>query len=175
MGEGTCFCNLQVISFRNFFLGDRGLDGLLPLFKFARALRHLSLASNGMREAFLQHLSTALLEPTFLFHLISLDLSHNPISSASMDDLLKLLPQRKGLLLIGLTGTALADTYRQQAMRQILANFARAEKADMLDACQFVGDLDRFADRELWVRCTQVLKERHGSGVFKEGNSSNDS
>merc|ERR1712242_327874 len=142
-GEGTCFCNLEVVSFRNFFLGDRGLDGLIPLFKFARSLKYLSLAGNGMRETSLKHFSTVMLEPTFLFYLIALDLSHNPITSSSVDLLLPVLPQRPGLLLIGLTGTALAGTYRQQALRQILINFAHAEKADMLNACEFAGDLDR--------------------------------
>lgn len=167
--EGTCFCNLHVVSFRNFLLGDRGLDGVVPLLKFGRQLRYLSLAGNGMRGRSLSHLSTCLLEPTFLPHLSVLDLSHNPVVSSSVDELLRLLPQRQDLVLVGLTGTALPGAFRQQAMRLVLANFAVAEKADMLKAWEFARDGCRFADRELWVRCDRVLTDKHGPGIANEG------
>jgi len=155
-----CFCDLEVVSFRNCLLGDRGLLAMLPLLTFARGLKCLSLIGNGMREASIRQLVAALLEPTNCSSLLVLDLSQNAIPQKGAEWLLRFLPRRRRLLLLGLKDAGLPENLRKQVMMKSLANFVVASPTDMLEAWRLSKDNMRLADRDLWLRCDEIIRKK---------------
>mmetsp|Transcript_18731 Transcript_18731/g.36765 ORF Transcript_18731/g.36765 Transcript_18731/m.36765 type:complete len:426 (-) Transcript_18731:371-1648(-) len=158
--DSMCFCDLEVVSFRNCLLGDRGILAMLPLLTFARSLRCLSLVGNGMREGSLRQLVAALLEPTTCSNLLVLDLSQNDIPQKGVEWLLRFLPQRRQLLLLGLADAGVPEEGRKRLMMKSLVNFCAASPADMLEAWRLTMDDMRLADRDLWLRCNQLIQKQ---------------
>jgi len=158
--DWMCFCDLEVVSFRNCMLGDRGLLAMLPLLTFARALRCLNLVGNGMREGSLRQLVSALLEPTTCSGLLVLDLSQNSIPHKGAEWLLRFLPRRRRLLLLGLADTGWPEERRKRLMMKSLGNFCKAPPADMLEAWRLSKDDERLADRDLWLRCDRFIQRQ---------------
>lgn len=160
--SATCFCNLEVVSFRDLMLGDRGIVGVLSLFRSARRLRALSLAGNNLGRAGLRRALGAVQEPGMLALLSVIDLSHNPMPGNFDQDLLRFLAIRKDVLLLGLEGTPLHELGRQRLLRRSLELFSEADPEDMCAAWQFASDSSHFMDRQLWLRC-EPLVEKHCS------------
>mmetsp|Transcript_31740 Transcript_31740/g.69352 ORF Transcript_31740/g.69352 Transcript_31740/m.69352 type:complete len:432 (-) Transcript_31740:85-1380(-) len=154
----TCFCSLYIVSFRNLLLGDRGVLGLLSLLKSGRRLRCLNLAGNQLGDAGVRASTRMFRQAGVLARLAVLDLSHNPIPSASIPELTKLITLRPRLLLLGLEGTALKSIQRQSILLHSLGNFSNAEPMEMTRAWQMSMSRWNFADRELWVQSTAVLE-----------------
>jgi hypothetical protein len=156
----TCFCNLEVVSFANFLLGDRGIQGALPLFKSGRRLRCLNLQGNAIREKGFKQIGTCLQEAGTAPLLSVLDLSNNPLSSKSAPELTRLLEKRRSILMLGLVGTDLPSVRRQQALRQTIDSFARADPNEMCKAWQLASPGGGFSDSELWVLCTPIVESQ---------------
>lgn len=161
-----CFCWLQVVSFRDLLLGDRGILGVLTLFQFSHVLRSLNFTGNGLRESGVSSLLTLLNEPGRLKHLLILDLSHNPVGPASVEGLGQLLASRRQLALLGLHGTALPGPKRQLLLRRSRASFEAADPKHMLQAWRLGRDYSNFSDRDLWVTCTPAAEARFGRRLY---------
>lgn len=155
-----CFCSLTVVNFRDHLLGDRGILGVLPLFRNSRQLRSLNLAGNGIHTTGLRAVVTVFQENNEHLSLAVLDLSRNPIPASCTADLTRLLAQKKNLLMLGLTGTTLPMDKRQRLLRQCLANFEAAEPRAMHEAWNLTREGERFADRDLWIQCGPILMSR---------------
>jgi len=152
----VCYCSLRKASFRNLYLGDRGVLALLPLLTFARKMRCLDLSGNGMRHGSTRQLCAILRDQNVLSSLLVLDLSNNPLGAACGNELLDLLLQRSGLLMLGLQKTQMAEDTRQRLLRQSLANFASAALTDMEEAAEIVRRRDNFTDVELALRAQPI-------------------
>mmetsp|Transcript_113158 Transcript_113158/g.320262 ORF Transcript_113158/g.320262 Transcript_113158/m.320262 type:complete len:618 (-) Transcript_113158:39-1892(-) len=159
LNSSICFCNLETMSFRDFLLGDRGIEGILPLFRSVRRLKSLSLAGNRIREKGLRLVSNALRDPSILVTLVVLDLSYNPITSVSVPELMRLLTQRTSILMLGLMGTTLPGVRRQRLLWHTMASFAASDPCDMCKAWQLSGPGSGFADLPHWVQCTPIVEE----------------
>lgn len=160
LNSATCFCTLESVSFRDLMLGDRGMQAILPLFKSCRRLKSMSLAGNNMREKSLTLVCKTLREVNTLTLLSVLDLSHNPITAASGQEITNLLTHQRTLLLLGCMGTSLPGVRRQRLLRQTLASFAISDPSDMCKAWQLASPGGGFVDCELWVQCTPIVEEQ---------------
>eukprot|EP00929_Paragymnodinium_shiwhaense_P065416 TRINITY_DN32794_c0_g2_i1.p1 TRINITY_DN32794_c0_g2~~TRINITY_DN32794_c0_g2_i1.p1 ORF type:complete len:649 (+),score=138.35 TRINITY_DN32794_c0_g2_i1:134-2080(+) len=160
MHSGTCFCNLSHVSFKNLLLGDRGVQGILPLFRSGRRLRSLSLVGNHIREKGLKLVSDALSEAGILLGLSVLDLSANPIASASAMPLTSLLKVRADVLLLGLTKTMIPSLRRQFLSKVMLSKFTDTDPELMCDVWQYASPTTGFCDCELWMSCTPIIEEK---------------
>lgn len=148
---GRCYCRQREVSFRNLALGDRGVSALLPLLTFGRTLKSLCLVGNGMREQSVRQLCAIIQDTYVLTSLMVLDLSHNPLGAACADELQRLAPRRRRLLLIGTHGTQIAAERRQRLLRLCLANVTAAEPAGAAEALALAKE-EGFADLELLQR-----------------------
>eukprot|EP00927_Polykrikos_kofoidii_P054360 TRINITY_DN48787_c0_g1_i1.p1 TRINITY_DN48787_c0_g1~~TRINITY_DN48787_c0_g1_i1.p1 ORF type:complete len:677 (+),score=74.98 TRINITY_DN48787_c0_g1_i1:35-2065(+) len=156
----SCFCDLEMVSFSDFLLGDRGVEGILPLFKACRRLKSLNLVGNSIRQHGLKILLKTLQDPDFLKCLAVLDLSRNPITSLSAPDVTQLLEARRDILMVGLQGTMLPDAHRRLLLRRTLAHLAVADPNDMSNAWQMACPSNGFVDYELWTQSMPIIEER---------------
>merc|ERR1711884_993445 len=114
----------------NLLIGDRGVQGLWPLLRYARALRALNLAGNGVRDSGTRHIMKVFSSEFYqeknnaLVGLLILDLSHNPITGACADELNKFYESRKDVILLGMAKTELPSVRRQRLLRACLAKLA---------------------------------------------------
>eukprot|EP00747_Dinoflagellata_sp_TGD_P167940 gnl/TRDRNA2_/TRDRNA2_193285_c0_seq1.p1 gnl/TRDRNA2_/TRDRNA2_193285_c0~~gnl/TRDRNA2_/TRDRNA2_193285_c0_seq1.p1 ORF type:complete len:634 (-),score=55.52 gnl/TRDRNA2_/TRDRNA2_193285_c0_seq1:156-1970(-) len=154
-----CFCCLTVVSFRNFLLGDRGVLGLLPLFRFSRCLQSVNLSGNLLKGEGVSGVLSAFQEAGHHLNLLICDLSNNPISSPLADELLQFITQRVHVVLLGLAGTSLPQLHRQRLLRQSLSNFSAADPQIMIEAWKLTQDSTMFADRDLWVSCVPFVQK----------------
>jgi len=166
-GKGTCFCNLEVVNFSNFGLGDRGMKGMYPLLMFGRMLRCLNLGGNGMRTASFFPLIALLEDPFVLARLVALDLSHNPLSTPCVGMLQAFLPKRPKLILIGLANTDVDNRERQRLVDDVFKKFQSADDKDMLECWRFAGDRKIFHDRELAMKCKPIVEEKFGREMIE--------
>lgn len=159
--ESGCFCRLQLVTFRNFALGDRGLQALLPLLTFTHSLKCLCLAGNGAREASIRQLCAILSDANVMELLVALDLSQNPLGAAASEELVQLVTQRPSLLLLGAVGTQLLPARRQFLLQRCLSNFKAAEDKDKFAALDLTSEAARksgaFVDLELVRRCELLV------------------
>eukprot|EP00928_Gymnodinium_smaydae_P004044 TRINITY_DN11415_c0_g1_i1.p1 TRINITY_DN11415_c0_g1~~TRINITY_DN11415_c0_g1_i1.p1 ORF type:complete len:595 (-),score=97.87 TRINITY_DN11415_c0_g1_i1:241-2025(-) len=158
LDSALCFCNLESVNLTNLLLGDRGVLGVLPLFKSARRLKCLNLGGNKIREKGFRELTLQLSDPEVCSLLVVLDVSYNPISSTSATDLVTLLTKRRSILVLGMIGTDMPSVRRQNLLRRTLDSFAQAPTSDMCQAWQLSSPGTGFADSELWVQCASVVE-----------------
>jgi len=147
-GDDRCMCQRHGGNLRNMLLGNRGVLAVLPLLDCMKSLRSLSLVGNGLRGAGVKAVINAMSTEELLPLLCTFDLSHNPLSSPSSDDLEPLLHSRTDLLLLGLAGTSLGSAPRQRLMRKAMTNFNNAPADKALEAWQLAASTG-FADVEL--------------------------
>jgi len=166
-----CFCSLQAVSFRNFLIGNRGVQALWPLLKYARALKSLSLAGNDIHDSGMLHVTERLKADQHsgkkddVGGLLVLDLSYNPVTQCIHEELNEFMEARSDILLVGLAGTLIPMVKRQRSLRKSLARFAAAEAHLSLEAWRLANDPDDFADRELFVQCERVVEATHGQAI----------
>jgi len=156
--SGTCFCSLEVVSFRDFLLGDRGVRGILPLFKAGRRVRSLSLAGNAIHDKGLKAVAAALCEPGVLLLLSVLDLSGNHFTSSSVAELELLLKKRSSIIMLGLVQSMLSNERRQRLLRKALDNFEAADPNDMCKAWELASPGTGFMDSAHWVQCAAIVE-----------------
>jgi hypothetical protein len=155
----TCFCNLEECQLSNLLLGDRGVLGVLPLFKSGRRMKSLSLVGNGIRDKGMKDVMAALQDPGILLLLSVLDLSRNPITSRSAPDLQSLQSSRPQVLMLGLKDTCLPNVRRQFLLRTTIARFAATETNHMVKTWRLASPENGFVDSELWMQCTPIIEE----------------
>lgn len=166
-----CFCSLQAVSFRNFLIGNRGVQALWPLLKYARALKSLSLAGNDIHDSGMRHVIKVLAadlqssKKDDVGGLLALDLSYNPVTQRIHEELCGFMETRKDILLVGLAGTLIPMVKRQRSLRKSLARFAAAEAHLSLEAWRLANDPEDFTDRELFVQCERVVEATHGQAI----------
>merc|ERR1719181_970314 len=96
-----CFCSLQAVSFRNFLIGNRGVQALWPLLRYARALKSLNLAGNDIHDQGMQHIIRVLEADVQgqgkddVGGLLVVDLSRNPITGSISQALWRFNEARK--------------------------------------------------------------------------------
>lgn len=147
-GSDRCICMQEGGSFKNLLLGNRGILSVLPLLQCMKALKHLSLTGNGLRDAGIRAVVSTLSGEESLPQLCVLDLSHNPLSLASADQIEPVLDSRERLLLLGLTGTSLTGGQKQRLMSKALTNFENSAPDEALEAWRLAASTG-FADLEL--------------------------
>jgi len=173
MHPTPCFCSLQAVNFKNFLIGNRGVQGLWPLLRYARALKSLNLAGNGIRDWGVRHIISVFQNDytdissknSDVCTLLVLDLSHNPITSACAQELFNFYSSRKDVLMLGLKGTSLPNVRRQYLLHKAITKFSDAEPYFMLEAWRLSRNADDFADRELFLHCEQIVELTHGTAI----------
>mmetsp|Transcript_122536 Transcript_122536/g.192232 ORF Transcript_122536/g.192232 Transcript_122536/m.192232 type:complete len:556 (-) Transcript_122536:81-1748(-) len=166
-----CFCSLQSANLSNLLLGDRGVQGLWPLLRYARALRSLNLAGNGIRDSGTRHI-IKVFESEFYKEknneavgLLILDLSHNPITGACAEELYRFYESRKDIILLGTAKTAVPNVKRQRLVRACLAKLAGSDSSVMLEAWRLAKDGSQFYDLELFLQCERIVEATHGTVI----------
>jgi len=168
----ACFCSLQAVNFRNFLLGNRGVQALWPLLRYARALKSLNLAGNDIHDEGARHIISVLeadaqnLGKDDVGGLLMVDLSKNPITGSLAEDLMRFNDKRKDVLLLGLADTVMPMVKRQKILRQCLTKFAGVEPHVMLEAWRLAADPRDFVDRELFIQCEKIVEATHGSAIY---------
>eukprot|EP00929_Paragymnodinium_shiwhaense_P052750 TRINITY_DN2641_c0_g1_i4.p1 TRINITY_DN2641_c0_g1~~TRINITY_DN2641_c0_g1_i4.p1 ORF type:complete len:678 (+),score=164.75 TRINITY_DN2641_c0_g1_i4:237-2270(+) len=175
LSNPVCFCNLEIVNMRDLLLGDRGVQGILPLLRSARRLRSFNLAGNCLRELGVEKLSQALLDPGTVLKLCCLDLSKNPLSSASAGDLQHLVTKRQSVLLLGLKNTDLPMLRRQSLVRSCMARLAETEPLEMCEVWKMASPEYNFQDTDLWVKCGALVEQYSGVKEAAEAAEQNDS
>jgi len=156
-GSDRCICLQEGGSFNNLLLGNRGILSVLPLLECMKALKHLSLNGNGLRDAGIRAVVSTLSGEEALPQLCVLDLSHNPLSMASADQIEPVIESRERLLLLGLTGTSLSGGQRQQLMSKALTNFENAAPDEALEAWRLAASAG-FADQAWYSAHAKALQ-----------------
>jgi len=82
-----CFASLSAVSFRNYFLGDRGAEVVLQLFAYSQQVRLLNLSGVGLRSHTLRTLCVCLAKHP----LHALDVSENRLGPAAFEPLFAFL------------------------------------------------------------------------------------
>lgn len=161
LGCDPCLCGLEVVSFRNLFVGDRGVVALLPLLRYSRNLRSLNLAGNGLRRDGIQTIVGALQEPgEHTTSLCILELSQNPMHRLCFDGLMGLAAARQNILMMGCTGTSLPPWARSRLLKRHMENLMAADPAEQERAFRLADEGgDYFADRELVHNVNSYLEE----------------
>lgn len=159
-----CLCGMDVLNFRDYFIGDRGIPALVPLLRFPRNLKGLSLAGNGLRDAGLRALVDTIMRSTCLLQLLVLDLSNNPIDGPCTERLLHILSPKKKIILLGLWGTDLSHNARQNLLRKSLAKFEDASLEDMVAAQTIAKQGLAFADVETLLLAVDIVEDRISYG-----------
>lgn len=168
MTAPPCFCSLQSVNFRNFLLGNRGVQALWPLLRYARALKSLNLAGNDIHDDGARHI-LAVLEADYhvdVGGLEVIDLSKNPITGSLAAELMAFNTKRKDVILLGLADTNLPMVKRQKILRQCLTKFAGVEAHVMLEAWRLAADPRDFVDRELFIQCERIVQGTHGEAIY---------
>lgn len=172
--SSPCFCGLQVINFRNMLIGNRGVRGLWPLLKYARALKSLSLAGNCIHDdGVLYVIHTIEGENKGADHhksdvggLLVLDLSQNPFSQVVAPEIARFYEARKDVLLLGLAKTPVPTARRQHILRQGLQKFANSPPHLMLEAWRLAKAAE-FVDFEFFSQCERVVEATHGAEIHE--------
>lgn len=155
-----CLCWLEEVSFRDLFLGDRGVQGLLPLLKYSRNLRSLNLAGNGLRKDGLLAVVGALRDPDSHNSLCCLELSQNPVHNHCFDGLLGLCTNKENILMLGCVGTNLPPLARARLLKRTMQNFQAADLSEQEKAFRYAESSgESFSDRELFHTCRTRLQE----------------
>jgi len=171
MTAPPCFCSLQAVNFRNFLLGNRGVQALWPILRYARALKSLNLAGNDIHDEGARFIITVLeadaanLGKDDVGSLVLVDLSKNPITGSLAEDLMRFNDKRKDVLMLGLANTMMPMAKRQRLLRQCLTKFAGVEPHVMLEAWRLANDPRDFVDRELFIQCERIVENIHGSAI----------
>jgi len=160
-----CFCSLSEVSFRDFYVGDRGIVAVLPLLRYARGLKLLSLAGNAIHRKGLEHILVSCKNYLRQGVLTALDLSHNPLTT-SLDDLYALLDVVPSLVMLGTGGKVNLPMDKQSLLRRrCLAKFAdkglqgpSREFTEMKQALNLTLDDGRFADRSLVLQLIKIFR-----------------
>jgi len=160
-----CFCSLSEVSFRDFYVGDRGIVAVLPLLRYARGLKLLSLAGNAIHRKGLEHILVSCKNYLRQGVLTALDLSHNPLTT-SLDDLYALLDVVPSLVMLGTGGKVNLPMDKQSLLRwRCLAKFAdkglqgpTREFTEMKQALNLTLDDGRFADRSLVLQLIKMFR-----------------
>lgn len=167
-----CFCSLQSVNLSNFLIGDRGVQGLWPLLRYARALRSLNLAGNGIRDTGTRHI-IKVFESEFyqeknndLVGLLILDLSHNPITGAVAEELYRFYESRKDVVFLGMANTNVPNVKRQRLVRACLAKLAGSDHTVMLEAWRLAKGYHQFFDLELFLQCERIVEATHGTAIY---------
>jgi len=82
-----CFASLSAVSFRNYFLGDRGAEVVLQLFAYSQQVRLLNLSGVGLRSHTLRTLCVCLAKHP----LHAVDVSENRLGPAAFEPLFAFL------------------------------------------------------------------------------------
>lgn len=151
-GTARCICQQDGCNLRNMLLGNRGILGVLPLFDSMKSLKSLSLVGNSLRDAGTKALLNSLTSKEQLPQLSVFDMSQNPLSASSGDELEPLLATRKLLVLVGLAGTNIGSRQRQRLLQQSLSNFENAQAGAALEAWRLAISTG-FADTDLRASC----------------------
>lgn len=171
MTSPPCFCSLQAVNFRNFLLGNRGVQALWPLLKYARALKSLNLAGNDIHDTGMLHIFSVLMADAQnqakddVSGLLVVDLSRNPITGSIYEDIHHFNESRKDVLLLGFADTMMPLAKRQRILRQVLTKFAAVEAHVMLEAWRLAKDPLNFVDRDVFVQAERIVEAAHGSGI----------
>lgn len=119
---GICVLRLRAVSFKNFFLGDRGCDAIFEgLFTSIPHVELVNLSGTGMRGSGAESM-TRLFTSQEMPRLQSVDLSENPIPDNSFLPLLQWLVQNKSMFDLGLRGTLLSRDHQLTLMFQAIHN-----------------------------------------------------
>jgi hypothetical protein len=170
--QPPCFCSLQAVSFRNFLIGNRGVQALWPLLRYARVLKSLNLVGNDIHDTGVQHILQVLEADAQaagkddISCLLLVDLSRNPITGALVPDLMHFNDARKDVLMLGLADTNMPQQKRQRILRQGLAKFAGVEAHLMLEAWRLARDPLHFFDRQLFLQAERIVESTHGNCIF---------
>jgi len=171
MTTPPCFCSLQAVNFRNFLIGNRGVQALWPLLRYARALKSLNLSGNDIHDSGMQHILQVLEADVQgsgkddVGGLLVVDLSRNPITGSVFTDLMRFNDARADVLMLGLADTMMPMVKRQRILRQSLTKFAGVEPHLMLEAWRLAKDPLDFVDRELFIQCERIVEATHGSAI----------
>jgi hypothetical protein len=147
-----CLCRREGCNLRNMLIGNRGILSVLPLIDCMKGLKSLSLVGNGLRDAGARSLLTTLRVEAHLPSLSVFDLSRNPLSTKSGEELEPVVGSRRRLLLLGLAATSIGGTQRERLLFQALDNFKSADPAEALEAWRLASS-SSFADSELTACC----------------------
>jgi hypothetical protein len=171
MTTPPCFCSLQTVNLRNYLLGNRGVQALWPLLKYARALKSLNLTGNDIHDTGAMHVVSVLEADAQnqgkddLGGLLVVDLSQNPITGGMFEGIWHFNETRKDILMLGLADTMMPSVKRQRILRQCLQKFASAEHGKSFEAWRLCRDPLDFSDRELFVQIERVVEATHGSAI----------
>jgi hypothetical protein len=166
-----CFCSLQAVNLSNFLIGNRGVQGLWPLLRYARALKALNLAGNGIKDFGMRHIISIFNGDFYqeknneVAGLLVLDLSNNPITGACAEELSRFYDKRKDILMLGMANTELPSIRRQRLLRSCLAKTAGSSPDLILEAWRLTQVRDSFYDRELFLQFERIVEATHGTGI----------
>lgn len=117
-----CVLRLRAISFKNFFLGDRGCDAIFEgLFPSIPHVELVNLSGTGMRTSAVEHM-IHLFTNQEMPRLQSVDLSENPIPDIMFLPLLQWLVTNTSMFDLGAQGTLLTRDHQLVLMFQAVYN-----------------------------------------------------
>jgi len=150
-----CFCRLNTISFKNFYLGDRGVVALLSLLGENHYLKSLNLAGNGLHYDGCVALTTTLKDPDAYTDLRAVDVSCNPLCAKSFHCLKALVVAKRNLVLLGTAETSLPMHMRNILIACVLKNARSCPREDLDEAFSLADggtsrEFDYFHDRHAW-------------------------
>eukprot|EP01062_Namystynia_karyoxenos_P052143 TRINITY_DN4143_c0_g1_i1.p1 TRINITY_DN4143_c0_g1~~TRINITY_DN4143_c0_g1_i1.p1 ORF type:complete len:609 (+),score=214.63 TRINITY_DN4143_c0_g1_i1:76-1827(+) len=111
-GEGQ----LKELDLSDNFLGDKGLQALLPLLQKMPRLETLRLARNGLQNRGVHALTEELREHPAITHL---DLSHNRISRSAGKELVGLIAANSRIRRLSLAGTRIDEALKARIERKL--------------------------------------------------------
>jgi hypothetical protein len=155
-----CFCRVNTLSFKNLYVGDRGVASVIEVLNENHYLKCVNLAGNGIHQEGCARLAGCFADPDMHAELRAVDLSNNPLCQVSVEPLLRLVSTKRNVILIGMAGTSIPMESREQLLRRCIQN------AEALQAVSEVEEALQLADHGT-SSFTDEFGDRHAFAVVK--------